>query len=76
MYAGQNSVYGTIQLSSALMQQIVQYYGQNAQVTSLAIWATDILAQNSNTTYTGQIAQALVYIYINGSYTPIGPIVF
>jgi hypothetical protein len=71
-----NSIYGTLQLSQTLTQQILQYYGPNAQVTSMAIWATDLLQQNTYQTYVGVIAQAVVYLYINGSYQPIGPIVF
>ena len=77
MYAAnQNSIFGQIQLSSTLIQQISSYYGPSAQVTSLAIWATDYLSQSTYQTYTGIIAQAVVYIYINGSTQPIGPIVF
>jgi hypothetical protein len=76
MYAGQNSIYGTIQLSPQIVQQISQYYGPNAQVTSLAIWSTHFLQQSSYQSYTGTIAQAIVYLYLNGSYQAIGPLVF
>ena len=72
--ANQNSIYGTLQLSQSNMQSILQAYGPNAQVTSLAIWATYLPELTNSQTYSYTTKGVIVYLYINGAYQPYGPI--
>jgi hypothetical protein len=74
---------GTVQLSSQLMQEILSTYGQSATVTSIGIWAVQNLQSSgyssygySAPTYTGPLEQVEIWLYVNGSSQPIGPIIF
>jgi hypothetical protein len=74
---------GTVQLSSQLMQEILATYGQSATVTSIGIWAVQNLVSSGYSsygyaapTYSGPLEQVEIWLYVNGSSQPIGPIVF